>query len=58
VQADLLALDLARVARHHAHRPERRLEAGVELDERAREDLFRLKKVKKKIERKKAAQQM
>lgn len=27
------------------------------LDERAREDLFRLKKVKKKIERKKAAQQ-
>jgi len=28
------------------------------LDERAREDLFRLKKVKKKIERKKAAQQM
>jgi vacuolar-type H+-ATPase subunit D/Vma8 len=25
------------------------------LDERAREDLFRLKKVKKKIERKKAA---
>jgi V/A-type H+-transporting ATPase subunit D len=26
------------------------------LDERAREDLFRLKKVKKKIERKKAAQ--
>ena len=28
------------------------------LDERAREDLFRLKKVKKKIERKKAAQNM
>jgi vacuolar-type H+-ATPase subunit D/Vma8 len=26
------------------------------LDERAREDLFRLKKVKKKIERKKATQ--
>jgi V/A-type H+-transporting ATPase subunit D len=28
------------------------------LDERAREDLFRLKKVKKKIERKKATQKV